>query len=248
MDEKEKVQLKEGPMSWQDLSIWFGLKPTTISKGTSKAKANKLKKLEGFADFHLEGRKLIIDKVKFPFYSKALDVIEEELPKRWGQVMDDDYQVNKVLKEQKIDTCARVGKEIWQTKKEVQSQVSLKTAQKYANTAKVKQYGHNYLNDRGARGESRFIRMNEDGSAPLQGEQLEIFMQCKREAYEGAGELIAEIDTAYRNGEISKEEKEKAQGMINTDSSYDRMVALCIERLGFYPEQRTQIIDINYFE
>lgn len=239
--EQKELELHLGHMTMRELSLWFGYStPDGLTRASKKAKEKKMEILKAYADYHLENKKIIIDEIKFPIFSKAFKIIEEQFPKEFGYIVDDKTgEINKILRNQKIDTCARVGSSIWHKKEEVKKQVSLSTAKRYTNTVKVKQYGHNYLDDHGTRGESRFIRMNEDGTAPLQGEQLEIFRQCRREAYEGAGELIAEIDTAYRNGEISKEEKEKAQGMINTDSSYDRMVGLCIERLGFYPEQRT---------
>lgn len=179
-------ELHLGHMSWKELSEWFGLKPNSITKGSKSAKESKLKKLETYADFHLEGdkgNKLYIDNIKYPIYSKAFDIIEEEFPKRWGKIIGDNYRLNELLNKERIDTCTRVGTEIWNQRQEVKTQIALSTAKSYTNRVKVKQYGHNYLNDYGTKGRSEYVWMNCDGSAPLQGEELNTFNQCINEAY-----------------------------------------------------------------
>ena len=68
-------QLKEGKISLDELADWFGIAPSTIR--ASKTKANKLKILASFADFHIESRTIIIDKIYIAEYSKAYNIIKE---------------------------------------------------------------------------------------------------------------------------------------------------------------------------
>lgn len=82
------MQLKEGIMTYRELSIWFSLKPDTFTKSRPETKQKKLNKLKKFCDFHLEGKKIIIDRIYIPEYAKAYDVIEENFTKEWGLVID----------------------------------------------------------------------------------------------------------------------------------------------------------------
>lgn len=247
IDSKEltKQVLQEGPMTLKDLSIWFGLAPGSISNATKKTKEKKFKILETFADFHFEGRKLIIDKVKIPVYKKAYLIIEEEFPKHWGKVPmpNDSHLINDTLKKQRIDTCSRVGKSIYYHNPEVNKQISLNTTKTYTNKVKVKLYGHNYLDDHGTHGFSKYIWMNENGTAPLSAENLKTLNQCAQDAYGPIGPKIAVIDDEFKKGNLTKEERDAAVGALNTMDSYDIFINNLINTLGFIPEKRTQLID-----
>ena len=139
------MELKLGKMTYRELSEWFGLKPESLSKNI-KSREKKLQILSQFADFHFEGKSIYIDKILIPEYNKAYFIIEKELPKHWGSFKGDKY---KVLKEKKIDTCSRVGKDIYYNIPEVKAQISEQTTITYVNKVKVKNYGHNYLQDHG---------------------------------------------------------------------------------------------------
>ena len=237
------MELHEGRMSIKELSEWFGLKPETLSKSSQKAKDKKFNILEVYADYHFEGKKLFIDKVKYPTYSKAFEIIEEEMPKRWGVIMDDNHKVNETLKKERIDTCSRVGGDIWSSVPEVKAQISLLTSKQYTNKVKVQKYGHNYLNDVGTCGCSEYVWMNEKGTAPLGEWEISKIKECSEKAYGDKSLLIASIDDDFRHGYISKEERDKAVGSIETNDNYDYFVELVIQELGFYPEKRTRLID-----
>lgn len=56
----EQTQLKLGKMTMRELSTWFGLKPDSLSKHPN-AKEKRLKALTGYANYHFEGKTLIID-------------------------------------------------------------------------------------------------------------------------------------------------------------------------------------------
>ena len=155
-------ELHLGRMTYEELSIWFGLKPKTFATAKASTKQKKFKILKTFADYHFEGKAVIIDRIIIPEYSKALNIIEEEFPKRWGIIKDSDGQVIETLKKQRLDTCARVGTDIWYDIPEVKNQIQLRTAKNYTNAVKVKRYGHNYLDDFGSHGYSESVWMNKD--------------------------------------------------------------------------------------
>ena len=58
-----ELELQEGKLTLRELSLWFGLAPTTISNGSTKSKEKKFNILKGYAVYHFEGRNIIIDKV-----------------------------------------------------------------------------------------------------------------------------------------------------------------------------------------
>ena len=91
-------------MTWRELSEWFGLQPDSLSKHP-KTRENKLKILKSFADYHIEGRSLYIDKIHIVTFSKAYSIIEAEFDKTWNK--------------SRIDTCSRVGEEIYNKNPEV---------------------------------------------------------------------------------------------------------------------------------
>lgn len=83
----EELELQEGKLTLRELSLWFGLAPTTISNGSTKSKEKKFNTLKGYAVYHFEGRNIIIDKVTCPVYSKARAIVEKEFPKKWGVML-----------------------------------------------------------------------------------------------------------------------------------------------------------------
>lgn len=235
-------------MSWRDLSLWFGLNPDSISKH-AKTKANKLKKLKTFADYHLDEKgKLIIDRVIIPEYSKPYQIIEEELPKRWGLIKNTDGTINEKLKKERIDTCARVGADIWWTVPEVKNQISIKTSKCYSNRVKREQYGSNYKDEYGTKGYCESVWMNKDGSAPLDEESLNKLQNCAKLAYGDIGIILAELDADLKMGNIFKEEYIENKIFMETAENYEKFTKLVIDELGFYPDKRTKLIDAIYFE
>lgn len=231
------MELKKGKMTMKELSLWFGRNEKYISNSSKSAKEKAFKKLEIYADFHWEGKNLIIDNIKHPVFTTAFDIIEEEFPKNWGDV-NDSY-----LRKNKIDTCARVGKAIWSKYSEVQGQIKLITAKSYVNKVKVQQYGHNYLDDSGTKGRSEYVWMNKDGTSVLSDKELNILKECTKEAYSTFDVQMAAIDDDFRKGLITQQERNKAVGEIDTTDNYEKFIELVYEKLGFIPEKRTRLID-----
>lgn len=240
------MELHEGPIMLKDLSIWFGLKPDTLAKSRPGTRDKKLKVLNGFADWHYEGKKIIIDKVKVSIYSKAYEIIEKEAPKEWGNVRDKDNKITPAGKF-KVDTGARVGKSIYNKNHEVSAQVSESTVCSYVGAWKRKNYGRNHImDDYGECGRSQYVWMNKEGTDILDADSRKIIRECAEKAYGEKSERIAVIDDAYHKGEISKDEREEAllDSCATTESCYALFVALVTEKLGFFPEKRTQLIDM----
>ena len=219
--------LQLGHMTWRELSEWFGLQPDSLSKHP-KTRENKLKILKSFADYHIEGRSLYIDKIHIVTFSKAYSIIEAEFDKTWNK--------------SRIDTCSRVGEEIYNKNPEVQAQITSNTSKSYTNKVKVQKYGHNYLNDRGTQGTSEYIWLNWEGK-PLNEKELGIMRRCASEAYQDSNLLIAAVDNDYKNHGITLEERNKAVGEINTQDNYFKFVELVNEELGYFPDKKTLLID-----
>ena len=237
------MELTQGPISWRDLSIWFGLKPDSLSKH-AKTKQKKLEVLKGFADYHFKGKKLIIDKVKIATYSKAYEFIEAHYLDEWGKIINNDTnQLDQVCYSWKLDTCARVGDTLYYKYDEVNSQIKRKTARAYTNAAKRKDYGRNYIEgDKGGKGTSCYIWTDENGH-PLDSEQLRVIKECSQKAYGLIDDKIAMYDSAYREGQLNKKERDEAVAGIDTGECYDLFVELVVEKFGYFPQKRTQLKD-----
>lgn len=242
------MELKEGKMTLKDLSLWFGLKPDTITKSRKSSKERKFEILKNYAIYHFEGKSLIIDRVLYPTYTKAFEIIEEEVPKRWGVVKDSNNKlVNETFTKLRIDTCARVGIEIYYSVPEVSSQINLKTTKTYTNRVKRKQYGRNCVDEHGTRGYSEYVWLNETEDDLLPDDQLKIVKECAQIAYGDPSLRIANIDEDLKNGKISQEERNEMVGAIQTMDCFDCFQQMVIDRLGFYPKKRTKLIDeINW--
>lgn len=245
----EEVSLKVGKMTYRELSAWFGYKkPDGFSNSSAKSKAKKLETLKSFAIYHFEGKTLYIDKVICAYYSKAFEIIEEELPHFWGCVKKEySDEVEEQLKKKRIDTCARVGTEIHKSIPQVKSQISVKSAKEYVNRIKRKKYGRNYVNEYGTDGYSQYVWMNREGTDELDEESMNILKGCLAEAYGSVNLTLAALDDDYRHGQVSQEEYEEAKGQISSLGAYDIFIELLDERLGFIPEKRTQLVDVRQF-
>lgn len=231
-------------MTIRDLSIWFGLKPETISKSLKSTRDKKFEILKNYADYHFEGRSLIIDKVYYPIYTKAFEIIEEEVPKRWGIIKDRDNKlINEKFTKLRIDTCTRVGSDIYYNVPEVKAQINLNTTKSYTNKVKRKQYGRNYVEESGTRGHSEYVWLNEAEDDLLPEDQLKIVRECAQIAYGDPSLRIANIDEELKKGHISQEERNKAVGEIQTMNCFDCFQEMVIDRLGFYPKKRTMLVD-----
>lgn len=236
------MQLKEGPMNFRELSVWFGLKPDTITKGSKSAKEKKLQRLKNFCDYHLEDRKIIIDRVIIPEYAKSYDVIDEYFDDEWGYIVNPETHKMSWQYKARVDTCTRVARAI-QRKHPEARQVSEKTASAYACHVRTKGYGPTYKDVKGEKGYCEIVYLNEDETGLLSDEQMKIMHECRQEAYREVDEMRFKLDEAYHMKEITKEEWQKEIGEIDTKEAYCDMQELLYEKLGFIPQKRTRLFD-----
>lgn len=246
------MKLTEGQMKIKDLSVWFGLKPNTLSDARPSSRKKKYKILSGYADYHFEGTKLFIDKVYIDEYCPAMSIAEEQFEKEWGLVIDKNTKQCNWQKEENVDTCARVGRQIWYKHKELQSQVKIETFISYCNRVKVQWYGHNYIDDHGEKGrcEGFYVKpIAANGNyQPLTAEELQIIKDCKKETYHELGEKIAAIDEAFYGGEICRKERDAQVGAIDTESYYHKYIELLSKKLDYLPDKWTKLIPERYFD
>lgn len=234
--------LKGGYMTLKDLSAWFGLKPETISNGSKTAREKKLQKLTLFCDYHLDGKRIYIDKVFIPEYTKAFDVINNNFDKEWGYIVDKENHKLSWQYETRVDSCTRVAKAI-QYKHPEAKQIKETTAISYTCQAKKERYGRTYKDEVGLKGYCQIVYLNQDKSGLLNDKQIEILNECRAEAYKDVNEQRYKIDEAKAIGEITKKEWQEAMGEVNTEEAYANFQDLLYEKLGFIPIRRTQLVD-----
>lgn len=234
-----KQLIENSKITLQDLADWFGMGYSTIRAKNSKEK--KLEILKSFADYHFEGKTIVIDKVYIDTYCKAYAFIKEKLPEEWHK--------------NGLDTCARVGVSIHSKYPEVSSQIKLTSAKNYANRAKIELFGRNYLDrDMGELGTSRYCWGINDKSGEchhLTPEQDRIVSECAQESYGTIlGPRAALLNDALRQGEIT--EREFCEGMQLTakerEDAFAQFESLVFKRLGFMPIRLTEITYGTSFE
>lgn len=225
-----------GQTSYRELSLWFGLAKDTLTKNP-KTKEKKLQILKAFADYHLEGRNIYIDKIHIPEYSPAYSVIEENFESTWDK--------------SRIDTCSHVGKIIYSRNKTLHEQIKEETAISYTNRVKVERYGHNYLPDHGSCGSSSYVWMNKEEDGEISPENYKILQQCAEEAYKSISLKFAEIDSEYHLGNLTKQQYEEACANLTSgdysNNCYETFVTLVENRLGYFPIKRTKLQKENTF-
>jgi len=92
-----------------------------------KNKEKKMKLLEDFAIFHFEGKKIVIDEVLEEEYIKKNEKFYREIKKLIPKIWD----------KSGLDSCSRVGRKIYNLKREeIGFNISLETTKKYVTKAK----------------------------------------------------------------------------------------------------------------
>lgn len=224
------MELKLGKMTQKDLAAWFGISYNTL-KTNPKTKANKLEILKAYADYHFEGKSIYIDKIYIPEYSRAYSKVEELFAPSWN--------------ENGIDSCANVGRKIYNSSIEVSSQIKLKTTQTYVGCIKRQRYGRNHMNEYGTCGRSEYTWAKVVGGevVPVSEEEAQIIRQCSKEAYgDQLSERTAFLHTALKANEISREEFVESMAYVKDECCFI-FYDLVEQRLGFIPERLTKLID-----
>lgn len=228
-----KKELKLGKMTQAEISEWFGLKPDTFRKASDKSRSKKLRILKAYADYHIDKRSIIIDKINIPVYSPALEIIDEKFDETWSDTG--------------IDTCKRVNLDLCYHYSQIPAQVDESTSYNYVLKVKTRKYGRNSVDEFGEEGYCEYVwcKFGEKGELEiLTEEQQKIISECAKEAYDSVNDKIALLVDAYKNGEISKEDMDMGiadEVNKNLDEKYADFISLVIDRLGFIPDKATQI-------
>lgn len=227
------IKLQEGAhITLEELAEWFGVSYSTIRKKDNKIK--KLSLLSHYADYHFEGKIIVIDRVYIEEYSKAYAFIKEKLPEVWNK--------------SNLDTCAHVGTIMYNKYTEVSSQIKITSAKAYTNRAKIELFGRNHIdNDIGELGISRYCWGTMDANGQcyhLPEEHEKIVSECAQICYGGIlSQRAALLNDALNKGEIS--EREYCEGMALTKEeraeAFSQFEGMIFSRLGYMPMRLTEI-------
>lgn len=230
-------ELKEGKITYKELAEWFGISYNTFK---NNGREKRLEILKAFAEYHFDGKSLIIDKVLIPEYQgKAYAYIGNNFSKYWHK--------------SGIDSCTRVGKAMYNDNLPIQKQIKEKTAIAYTNKVKVERYGKN-TGGQGTKGVSYYCwcKPTQDGEdfEIISSQEKEIMDSISKKVYwdEARAEKAAILAHAYSKGEITIEEYNDE--MKRTDEE----LAMCnqlfedsvIKALGYMPLLRTKLEDCAF--
>lgn len=190
-------ELKIGKMSNKDIAEWMGIPANTFNKSKEKY----LKELANFVEFHLEGKKIVIDKILNDKYEKkqgstTFQKIKEEIDDTW-----DEYG---------LDSCSRVSDVIYEELCEDES-FNLKPATVYNYTIKGRNelYGKPFSENGGQIGNCIYVwcKKKEDGKyAFLNDEEKKIKEELQTKYFGNTTEKQIMVKAMVSAGEISKEE------------------------------------------
>ena len=234
------MELKVGKMPTRELAEWFG-----IGYGSFRnKKEEKLKELSFYCSYQLVYGGIIIDKIYVSEYIKptpAYKFVLDNFEKHWHK--------------SGLDTAARVGSEMYYTYKDNELKgLKESTIKQYVAKARLEKYGHVYLDDHGTGGRCKpepVVDNKWEEAVQLTPEQYEIWRECLKEAYYSEEDAIIEEGIALgyiseAEQEAIKKSKEETQKEIRS-LKHEKMITLCSERLGFYPNQITKLIKELYF-
>lgn len=188
------TELTTGKKSNKELAAWFDITPNSFSRN----KEIKLKELERFAEFHLEGKKIVIDKVLCPYYSKqgsrAFEMIKNKIDETWS--------------EDGLDSCSRVGQAL---ERKLPLNLASKTIYKYTIESRNELYGHPNK-ERGSIGSCVSLLCKKVGDGPnakyykFTPEEEYIKDELIKKYYGNTTEKQALVKSMIDTGEITKEE------------------------------------------
>lgn len=215
-------ELKKGQMLDKQLAEWRGIKPISFSHHRAKY----LEELKFFADFHLEGKKVYIDKVIVPCY-------EKQPSKRYKFVRDN---IDSTWAKNGLDSCQHVGKLIAEKSN---SNIAMSTAVNYTLKARNEKWGKpsQYGEKEGPEGRCKYIwcKKSTDGTlAFLTEEEEKIRKQTLKIYYGGEDENALMMDSMLDSGEITEDQAVEIfrQRLRNRKKSYTGFLSAIKERLG----------------
>lgn len=190
------MQLTVGKILNKDLAEWMGVTANTFNKSKDKY----LEELKLFAVYHLEGKKVVIDEVLNPVYSKQgsknYQLVKKEVDKVWSK--------------DGLDSCSRVGLRI-EDKLKGSVELSHNTIYNYTRQSRDELYGKPFQ-EAGKLGSCKYLWCKKEGEGIdteyrlLNEEEEEIKQNLIKKYFGDATEKQIIVQGMVELGEIKKEE------------------------------------------
>lgn len=197
-------ELTVGEKTNKELAEWMGIAAKTFNNNKEK----QLEKISYFADFHLEGKKVVIDEVYDPIYDKnktrTCVQIGNLVPTLWN--------------ESNLDTVVNLVDKVIDYYEENDPdnkilKLSKNTIRVYLGQGRNDAYGSPLKKNGGKLGDCCFLWCMELENTEkyrdyrfFTPEEEEIKRQIYRRYYGDADDQMLNLHLAYKNGEISKDE------------------------------------------
>lgn len=230
------LELVEGQlMSNNDLAEWFQIKPGSFRN----TKAKKLEELKKYAEYEIQGAKVLITKVIEPKFIKKKDysIVREEF--------------TQVYNESKIDTASNVSKKIYNKRK---SDLSIKesTTYEYTREARNELYGKPFIG-KGKLGTCRYIwvkKLDEGKYERFNDEEEAMYKKLLLKYFKNTDSKAMFVKDMIKRGEVTKEEAWDVYDEIaNLEFGFMNFKAEMEEFVGCTIVRATEIEDqLNFSE
>lgn len=230
------LELVEGQlMSNNDLAEWFQIKPGSFRN----TKTKKLEELKKYAEYEIQGAKVLITKVIEPKFIKKKDysIVREEF--------------TQVYNESKIDTASNVSKKIYNKRK---SDLSIKesTTYEYTREARNELYGKPFIG-KGKLGTCRYIwvkKLDEGKYERFNDEEEAMYKKLLVKYFKNSDDKAMFVNEMVKNGEITEEEAwQTYKEITNLEFSFMNFKAEMEEFVGCTIVRATEIEDqLNFSE
>lgn len=188
------MELQLGKMSNKDIAEWMGINSNTFNKNKSKY----LEELSKFAQFHLEGKKVFIDKIIISEYSKSGGSMAYQMVKN---------KVDEFWSPTGLDSCKVVSSKIVQYYGK-DLPVAERTAYNYTRQGRNELYGKPFEAG-GSLGSCTYMwckKSDDDILVPLTPEEEMVKANLIKKYFGNADEKQIIVSGMVESGEIKKEE------------------------------------------
>ena len=230
------LELVEGQlMSNNDLAEWFQIKPGSFRN----TKAKKLEELKKYAEYEVQGSKVLITKVIESKFVKRKDysIVKEEF--------------TQVYNKSKIDTASNVSTKIYSKRK---SDLSIKpsTTYEYTKEARNELYGKPFVG-KGTLGTCRYIwvkKLDEGQYERFNDEEEAMYKKLLVKYFKNSDDKGIFVNEMVKNGEITEEEAwQTYKEITNLEFSFMNFKAEMEEFVGCTIVRATEIEDqLNFSE
>ena len=233
---EEKIALTIGKKTNKEIAEWRNVTVSTFSKN----KERYFKELEKFANFHFEGKSVVIDEVLQEYYEKKNNYrkVFDKIDETWGK--------------NGLDTCINVAKKIHKELKEKDSDFNIQeeTSLKYVRLGKIELFGKCGKGS-GLKGSSKYVtcKIVNGNYEPFTEEENKIRFEILKDCFGEINEKLLYFEDMIKDGEFTEEEisyeemKIKEMRIKASEKYYNELSkvlncivtkVMCIERNGFY--------------